>query len=287
MRSAPPHCFLEVRVRPEQVELAELRLWELGASGLEERDQTTIDPGPSGGDVVIIAAFDDDEAARRALDRMQTTYDATLSSIPRRDWATEWREGFGAQRIGKRILLHPSWEPVEAAPGDVVITIDPENAFGSGDHETTRLVLTLLDEQIRGGERVLDVGCGSGILSIAAVRLGAASSVAIDIEPEAVEVTRRNAALNGVGSSIEASTRTLSDIDERHDLVLANIETRVLVPMAAPLQEKLAPGAPLILSGILRDERAQLLSAFGSLRLRAEVEEGEWCAFVLVREEAA
>lgn len=287
MSSAAPHCSLEVRVRPEEVELAELSLWELGAAGLEQRDQTTIKPGPSGGDVIIIAVFDDERAANAALDRMRTSYEVTLCSIPRRDWATEWRRGFGAQRIGRRILLHPSWETVEATPHDVVITIDPENAFGSGDHETTRLVLALLDGAIQGSERVLDVGCGSGILSIAAVRLGAASSVAIDIEGDAIEVTRRNAALNGVASSIDASTRPLSEVEGRYDLVLANIETRVLVPMARALGDKLAPGATLILSGILRSEQAELLSAFASFDLEKRVEEGEWAAFMLVPRETA
>ncbi len=278
------HPFVTVRVPLAQLELAQLRLWELGATGLEERDQTTITREPTDGDVVVYAAFEDEAAALHALNQVRAEYEAGLVYVPHQNWATEWRRGFSAQRIGQRLLLHPSWEPAESKPGDVVLTIDPENAFGSGDHETTRLVLGLLDARIEGNERVLDVGCGSGILSIAAIRLGAASSIAIDIEDDAVIVTERNAGLNGVASSIDASTTPLDAIDGAYDLVLANIETRVLVQMPDALRARMAPGATLILSGILRKERDELLEAYASMHLEELVEEGEWCACVLRQE---
>jgi ribosomal protein L11 methyltransferase len=278
------HPFVTVRVPLAQLELAQLRLWELGATGLEERDQTTITREPTDGDVVVYAAFEDEAAALHALNQVRAEYEAGLVYVPHQNWATEWRRGFSAQRIGQRLLLHPSWEPAESKPGDVVLTIDPENAFGSGDHETTRLVLGLLDARIEGNERVLDVGCGSGILSIAAIRLGAASSIAIDIEDDAVIVTERNAGLNGVASSIDASTTPLDAIDGAYDLVLANIETRVLVQMPDALRARMAPGATLILSGILRKERDELLQAYASMYLEELVEEGEWCACVLRQE---
>jgi ribosomal protein L11 methyltransferase len=278
------HPFVTVRVPLAQLELAQLRLWELGATGLEERDQTTITREPTDGDVVVYAAFEDEAAALHALNQVRAEYEAGLVYVPHQNWATEWRRGFSAQRIGQRLLLHPSWEPAESKPGDVVLTIDPENAFGSGDHETTRLVLGLLDARIEGNERVLDVGCGSGILSIAAIRLGAASSIAIDIEDDAVIVTERNAGLNGVASSIDASTTPLHAIDGAYDFVLANIETRVLVQMPDALRARMAPGATLILSGILRKERDELLQAYASMYLEELVEEGEWCACVLRQE---
>jgi len=286
MSSPDRHPFLTIRVRPQRLELAQLRLWELGATGLEERDQTTIVREPTDGDVVVYAAFEDEAAARHALQELQAEYEADLVYVAHQNWATEWRRGFGAQRIGKRLVLHPSWEPVEAGPDDVVLTIDPENAFGSGDHETTRLVLRMLDERVAGGERVLDVGCGSGILSIAAVRLGAASSVAIDIERDAIVVAERNAELNGVAASITSSTKPLTEVEGHFDLVLANIETRVLVDMPGELAARMAPSAALILSGILRPERDELLAAFSGMRLEEVLEEGEWCA-CLLREETA
>lgn len=276
-----PHPLVTLRARREQLEIAQLRLWELGATGLEERDQTTLVREPAGGYVVVVAAFADEASARHALRELRPEFEADLTYVPHQDWAVEWRRGFTAQRIGQRLLLQPSWEQAESAPGDVVLTIDPENAFGSGDHETTRLVLTVLEQRISGGERVLDVGCGSGILSIAAVRLGAECAVAIDIDQDAVSVARRNAALNGVISSVETSTEPLSHVSGIFDVVLANIETRVLIRMPDALRIRVAPEGFLVLSGILRHEREELLAAYASMKLEECLEEGEWCACLL------
>ncbi|MGB5697375.1 MAG: 50S ribosomal protein L11 methyltransferase [Polyangiales bacterium] len=279
------HAFVTVRVGSAQLELAQLRLWELGASGLEERDETTLVREAGTGQTVVMAAFSNERTAEHAVREMQREYEAEIVYVPDEDWATEWRRGFGAQRIGKRLLLHPSWETVQTKPDDVVLTIDPENAFGSGDHETTRLVLQILDHRVAGGERVLDVGCGSGVLSIAALRLGAATAVAIDVDEDAAIVARRNAGLNGVASRIEVSTKPLADIDGTYDIVVANIETRVLLDMPDELRARLAVGGRLVLSGVLRGERDQLLEAYRTLCLEECLEEGEWCALQLTARE--
>jgi len=275
------HPFVTVRVRSELLELAQLRLWELGATGLEERDNTTLLRATESGGTTVIAAFADEASAQYALREMRSEYEASILYLPRVDWATEWRRGFGAQRIGERLLLHPSWEPVQSKPGDVVITIDPENAFGSGDHETTRLVLQVLDECVAGGERVLDVGSGSGILSIAALRLGAAAAIATDINADSVIVAARNAELNGVAPRLRASTQPVAEIDGLFDIVVANIETRVLVEIPEELQAHLARDGLLVLSGILRPERDELLAAYAPMKLERCLEEGEWCSCVL------
>lgn len=281
MSEPQPHPFVTIRVRPEQLELAQLRLWELGASGLEERDETTLVREEAPGQIVVLAAFPDEAGAQYALKEIRDEYEAEIIYVPREDWATEWRRGFGAQRIGKRLLLHPSWEAVPSAPDDVVLTIDPENAFGSGDHETTRLVLRMLEERVAGGERVLDVGCGSGVLSIAALCLGAASAVAVDIDEDAVVVARRNAKINGVAPHIEVSARPLPAVEGVYDIVLANIETRVLIHMPSQLQARVASGGFLVLSGILGAERDEVLAAYAPMRLEECLEEGEWCACLL------
>jgi ribosomal protein L11 methyltransferase len=275
------HPFVIIRVRPEQLELAQLRLWELGATGLEERDDTTLVRETKPDQTLVIAAFDDATAARYALEEIGKEYDATIEYAPSENWAIEWRRGFGAQRVGKRLLLHPSWEVVEGQPTDVILTIDPENAFGSGDHETTRLVLQILDRRVLGGESVLDVGCGSGVLSIAALRLGAAYARAIDIDYDSVVVASRNAKLNGVSSRIEVSTTPLAEVEDTYDIVLANIETRTLIHMPNALRERVRPGGILVLSGILLGERDELLTAYGSMHLEECLEEGEWCACLL------
>ncbi len=279
------HPFVRVRVPSETLELVELELWELGATGLEERDSTTIERGPPGGHSVVLASFPDEAAAHRALEALRSDHDVDLVYVDGRNWAVEWRRGFRSQRIGERLLLRPSWEPVDGGTDDVVVAIDPENAFGSGDHETTRLVLRVIERRIAGGERVLDVGCGSGVLSIAALKLGALEADAIDVETNAIATAHRNASLNGV-ERMRASTRPLTELDQTYGIVLANIETRVLVPMAEPLCARVAPGGFLVVSGVLRSERDELLRAFSSMRLDEALEEGEWCAFVLVPEAA-
>lgn len=274
------------RLRPDQVDVAELAFWERGATGIERRDDTTIVREPTPGEVVLLVAFENEAAASSAVEALVTEYQVALHRVPHRNWAVEWRKGFGPQRIGDRILLHPSWEPVDAGPDDVVIEIDPENAFGSGDHETTRLVLRLLDARVRTGQRVLDVGSGSGVLSIASVRLGARSSTGIDIEDDAVQVAARNAERNGVSSAVRFSTTPLDDVEGEFELVVANIETRVLVHMPDALRARMAPGASLILSGILNREREELLASYSDMQLEELVEEGEWCACVFREEDS-
>jgi ribosomal protein L11 methyltransferase len=281
MTSPPRHPFVTIRVRPDQLELAQLRLWELGAAGLEERDETTLIRESAPGQVVVVAAFPDEVAAQQALTEIGGEYDAEIIYVPSEDWATEWRRGFSAQRIGNRLLLHPSWETAQSEPGDVVLTIDPENAFGSGDHETTRLVLQMLDQRVSGDERILDVGCGSGVLSIAALLLGAASAVAVDTDEDAIVVAQRNAEINHVATRIDASSQPVKDIGGAYDIVLANIETRVLIHMPDSLRARVAPGGFLVLSGILREERDELLAAYAPMHLEQCLEEGEWCACLL------
>ena len=277
--------LVTLRVPEARLEMAELALWELGATGFEQRDRTTLAKECAQGEVVLIAAFESAQAAKHACAVLCREYDTDLIDIRRKNWATEWRRGFGAQRIGGRLVLRPSWESVRATLGDVVVTIDPENAFGSGDHETTRLVLRFLVELVRGGERVLDVGCGSGILSIAATRLGASSSVGVDIEHDAIEVAKRNAKRNGVASQCELSTRRIEDVNGLYDIVLANIETRVLAKMPDLLRSRVDRDGALVLSGVLRSERTALLSAYASMELERELHEGQWCALLLRRAE--
>ena len=281
MSRSKRHPFVSMRVTPEELELAQLRLWELGATGLEERDRTTLGLGSDDERVTLVASFANDVVAKRALDEVKEDFDAELSHLADVDWAVEWRRGFGPQRIGRRLLLQPSWETTDGAVGRVVVTIDPENAFGSGDHETTRLVLGVLDHRIRGGERLLDVGCGSGVLSIAALRLGATSAVGVDIDEDAVKVASRNARLNGVDVGFEASTTPLAQMEGVYDVVLANIETRVLVDEVDELCSCIAPGGFLVLSGILREECGAIAAAYASMHLVEWLEENAWCACVM------
>lgn len=199
----------------------------------------------------------------------------TVTTIREEDWATGWRQHFTPTRIGTKLVIKPTWEPFAPEPGDLVIELDPGMAFGTGTHPTTRLCLEALEKLGRTGD-VLDVGTGSGILAMAAARLGASRVVGTDIDPDAVEVARENCAMNGV--TVELVTTPLAEIPGRFDVVLANILAEDLVRMAADLTAKVAPDGFLILSGILVEREAYVIDGFAptGLTLADTSREGEW-----------
>ncbi|MCC6381976.1 MAG: 50S ribosomal protein L11 methyltransferase [Dehalococcoidia bacterium] len=168
------------------------------------------------------------------------------------DWAVSWREFFGVVEPGGRVVVVPSWLEHEPSPGEIVLRLDPGQAFGTGHHETTRLCLLALEELLRPGDRVLDVGTGSGILAIAALRLGAGSVLAIDVDPVAAEVARANVAANGVeGRVVVEAGRLESDHAGTYDLVIANISTEANIALAPAFGRVTAAGGRIALSGIL------------------------------------
>jgi ribosomal protein L11 methyltransferase len=172
-------------------------------------------------------------------------------------------------------VIHPAWtDPPPVEPGDLVVEIDPGRVFGHGGHPTTRLLLEDLAERLVGGERVLDVGCGSGVLSVAAALLGAGEVVGIDIDPDAVTVTHENAARNGV--EVTVSTTPLHEIDGRYDLVLANIGADVLIDLAPELQRV---GGTLLLSGVLAERAGEVAASYAGTATVRELD--GWVAIVV------
>ncbi|MEQ1788038.1 MAG: 50S ribosomal protein L11 methyltransferase, partial [Acidimicrobiales bacterium] len=192
-----------------------------------------------------------------------------------------WRAWAIPRRVG-RLLLQPAWLPLDADdPECVVVQVDPGRSFGSGSHASTRLVLAVLQDELRGGERVLDVGCGSGVLAVAACRLGAASAVGIDVDPAAVAATLENAARNGVGAVVAASTTPVGDLRGTFDVVLANIGARVLRELAGPICARVAPGGRLVLAGLLDEQVDGVVAAYTGMRLAEQRTEDGWTAAVL------
>jgi len=215
----------------------------------------------------------------------------TTRIVHEADWAEAWKAHFPVMRIGRRIVVKPTWRDHTPLPGDVSLDLDPGMAFGTGLHPTTRLCLVGLEAVAERGlladARVLDVGCGSGILAIAAAKLGAASVSGVDTDPIAVEATTANAARNGLGRRIVARAGSLPSGDAPHDLVLANLIASVLITLAGPLRDELRPGGTLLASGIFEDRESAVRAALEGVGLAVSRRwiEGEWVALEAVRSE--
>lgn len=277
----PRYPYVHVDVAPEDVDETSGLLFELGAEGVEERDETTLQKNAVSGRVTLVASFASREEAEMAMRELGEALAPRYEEVVGDAWRDAWKEHFRPFAIAPGIVVRPPWEPYVAKPGEKVLELEPGRAFGTGLHETTRLVAQAL-ERHRGeiaGATILDVGCGSGILALVAIALGAHSAVAIDTDPEAIDVTRENAARNGVG--IDASTTPLESCTTIAPVVLANIEARVLVPMAKELAAHVAPGGLLVLSGILVGQRDEVVAAYPDLALEESPALGEWVMLAL------
>ncbi len=200
----------------------------------------------------------------------------SFREIPEEDWSRTWRESFKPLRVSSRIWVCPPWERVETDPGEVEIIIDPGQAFGTGHHPTTALMLEALDRLFREETpgRVLDLGCGTGILAIAAAKLGAERVVALDIDPRACQAARENIQRNGV--KVEVISGRIEEIQADFELILANISAWELRALAPVLKERLCPGGRLFLSGFLAKEIAEMLEAYRDLDLISRQVRDEW-----------
>lgn len=197
------------------------------------------------------------------------------------DWKDKWKENFKPSRITGRIVVKPTWEDYDPRPEDLVIEIDPGMAFGTGTHETTRLCMNLIEKYAGPGDSLLDVGCGSGILSIGGALLGAGRVLGMEIDPDAVSVARENVKLNGVSDRVEIRAGDLTEgVEEEFDLAAANLMADLVIRLAADCGRHLREEGVFISSGILIEKKdivEQALREAGFTILEIP-EDGEWCA---------
>ena len=202
------------------------------------------------------------------------------------DWAENWKKYYKPIHLG-RVTVVPAWEKYEASEGEIIVRMDPGMAFGTGTHETTRLVMRILQDVIAGGERVLDVGTGSGILSICASKLGAGDIYAYDIDPVAVRVAKENAEADGCNNITVGVSDLLAGVDraEKYGVCVANIVADIILRMLPDIGELLLPGAPLILSGIIAPRKEDVIAAAEAEGFVVEREENEndWVALLVRR----
>ena len=208
-----------------------------------------------------------------------------LDGINEDDWAESWKQYYKPVPLGK-VTIVPAWEKYEASEGEIVVRMDPGMAFGTGTHETTRLVIRLMQDELKGGERLLDVGTGSGILSICASKMGAATCNAYDIDPVAVKVARDNALSDGCTNITVGVSDLLRGVDlsgGKYDFCVANIVADIIIRMLPDVKDYLLPGAPLILSGIIGERadevrRAVLKEGFA---VEKEITENDWVGMLV------
>jgi ribosomal protein L11 methyltransferase len=231
---------------------------------------------------------------RRSLGHLQAFGLRPIGALETRrvtetDWLTPWRRHFPVIRVGRRIVIRPSWRRHRAAPGDVVLALDPGVAFGTGLHPTTRLCLQGIEDWDASGRvagsRFLDLGCGSGILGLAAARLGARYVLGLDLDPLAAEATLANARRNRVARVVRARQGSLPTGEPSFDLVAANLVAQVLVPLASALYAEVRPGTGttgtggrLLASGIFADREPEVRRAFNAagFHLVGRSTDGEW-----------
>ncbi len=209
-----------------------------------------------------------------------------ISGVNEDDWANSWKAYYKPIKIGEKMVIVPAWEKYDAAPNEIVVRMDPGMAFGTGSHETTRLVIGLLEKYTKGGERVLDVGCGSGILAICARKLGAGLCRAYDIDPVAVKVARENIKDSGeTNISCEQSDllRQVDITDGGYDIICANIVADIIIRMTPDVARYLNDGGIILASGIILERSQDVISCFeeNGFEIADKAIDNGWCALVV------
>lgn len=224
------------------------------------------------------------------LGQLRGVSDVRVSTLQEEDWANAWKEHFQVHRIGERVVIRPPWREYEPQGDDIVVEMDPGMAFGTGLHPSTKLSMLGTEEVVKPGDTVLDVGTGSGILAIAAVKLGAVKADTVDVENVAIAATRENADRNGVGEQIAVELGSVGPGEpfwgEQYDVVLANIIARILIELSEAIVAHTKPGGSIVLAGIIESREQDVIDAYraaGAEVVNRRTQE-DWISLVLKRD---
>ena len=279
---------IQFTTQTEEQEPLEEALLEAGAVSItyvDAADQPILEPGlnetPLWDALQVMALFDSSVDTHEVLSVTEQIYGQPLPSyevelLQDKDWEREWMDDFQPMQFGRRLWICPSWHEPEDANA-VNVRLDPGLAFGTGTHPTTAMCLSVLDGLDVQGKTILDYGCGSGILAISALLLGADSAVGTDIDPQALTASRDNATRNGiVEEKFELCLAGEESTDSQYDMVLANILAGPLVELAPLLSRFLKPGGTLLLSGLLSDQQAAVVDAYEQIAFQEYYKTEQW-----------
>lgn len=247
-------------------------------------------------DVRVIGYFSSEEDINEKISEIEKRLDYVKSleldtgtleifkkEVKQENWENEWKKYFNVQKVSDSIVIKPSWEKYTPKAGEKIIDIDPGMAFGTGTHETTRMCINAIEKYMNKGDSLIDIGCGSGILSIAAVHLGAEKVIAVDLDKLAVKVSKENVDLNGFSNTIDVRYGDLTDvIDEKADVIVANIIADIIAKLSENIADFIKDGGYFISSGIINDKKDFVISKLkeNNFDIIEEKNDGEWNCIV-------
>ena len=289
---------IKITTSYEASEIVSNFLLELGANGVlidDESSKTFTNDDSSS--IILITHFPTDDLVGSRIAKINEFLkelqvvgleikpaQIEIKSIKDEKWAESWKSAFPPKQIGNRFIVSPRWNQITPYSEQIVIWLDPGMAFGTGYHPTTQLALCLLEEVISGGEYVLDIGTGSGILAIAAAKLGANKVIATDIDKTVVPIARENVRINGVEEKIEVvEGNGFESLSGRYDVIVVNILTKVILPIIPDCPHYLKPNGSLIFSGILEEEMPKIRSAarFNGFHIIKRLTQENWVSVLL------
>jgi ribosomal protein L11 methyltransferase len=272
-----------IKTEPELTELVSGILWKLAISGVSEEDPYIKVFSESG---KVSKKEIENLLNSLVQEKLIESFSVDENEFEERNWNEEWEKSLNVIEVSDKIVIKPSTREYNAKPGQLVLTIDPKMSFGTGEHQTTRLMLLMVEKYVKSGMNVLDVGTGTGVLAIAAVRLGASHAVAIDNDEWCFDNGIENCQVNGVSNKVEIRLGEVSQVEEKNfDLVLANINKNILMEISRDLSSHVKPEGTLILSGLLFSDEQDITDRYGNegFTVIDKKQMEEWLSLVMIR----